>query len=241
MKDYQDALGHELYDYYQMGEGHEIIERDDGYIGVSNGPQAYFSEYKDWPPHQKKAMRYVKGKVLDLGCGAGRHSLYLQEKGFDVTGLDVSPLAIKVCKLRGLRKARAISVTEITPKIGKFDTLLMMGANFGLCGSLKRARWLLKRFGKITSEKGRIIAESRDVYNTTDPLHLQYQKFNLKRNRMAGQIRIRVRHKKYKTPWFDYLFVSKDEMGKILEGTGWEVKDFIDSEGPVYIAIIERV
>jgi SAM-dependent methyltransferase len=185
-------------------------------------------------------MKYVRGRVLDIGCGAGRHLLYLQEKGFDVLGIDISPLAIKVCKLRGLRKARVIPITQIAPKIGKFDTILMMGNNFGLLGSLRRAKWLLKRFHVITYDEGRIIAQTLDPHGTTDAFHLEYLRLNKRRGRMAGQVRIRVRYKKYVTPWFDYLFVSKDEMRKILEGTGWGVRHFIDSRGPVYIAIIDK-
>ncbi|OLE86276.1 MAG: hypothetical protein AUF79_15645 [Crenarchaeota archaeon 13_1_20CM_2_51_8] len=57
---------------------------------------------------------------------------------------------------------------------------------------------------------------------------------------MPGELTIRVRYKKYTTPWFDYLIVSKKEMKRILEGTGWRVKRFVDSQGSVYIGIIEK-
>lgn len=242
MKADQDAWGHEVYDYLKDKGGHEIVERDDGFFDVTGGPAIYFSKYEDWPSHEKQAMRYVRGRVLDIGCGAGRHSLYLQEKGFDVLGIDMSPLAIEVCKLRGLKNAKVMSITQISSRLGTFDTLLMLGNNFGLFGSFKRATWLLKRFRKITNEKARIIAESRDPYETTDPFHLEYHKFNRKRDRMSGQVRIRVRYKKYVTPWLDYLLVSKDEMEEILEGTGWKVRRFIDweEEGSMYVAIIEE-
>jgi len=69
----------------------------------------YFSTFEEWWLIEKKAMEFVKGKVLDIGCGAGRHSIYLQEKGFDVTGIDISPLAVKVCRLRGLKKTEVYS------------------------------------------------------------------------------------------------------------------------------------
>ena len=138
MRDYQDAYGHEMYDYFEGNGGFEIVERDDGFFDISGGPKGYFSEYEDWPPHHKKAMEYVIGRVLDIGCGAGKHSLYLQKKGFDVLGIDVSPLAIKACKLRGLRKVRVLSITQISSRLGKFQTVLMLGNNFGLFGSFKR-------------------------------------------------------------------------------------------------------
>lgn len=240
MKDYEDAYGHEIYDHLKGKGSFEIVERDDGFFDASYGVKGYFSRYRDWSPDQKKAMRYVRGRVLDIGCGAGRHSLYLQKKGFDVLGIDISPLAIKVSKLRGVKKAKVMSATRMTPKVGKFDTLLMMGNNFGLFGSFNRAKWLLKRFHRITCQTTRIIAETNDPYKTTEPFHLEYHKLNRKRGRMPGQLRIRVRYKKYVTPWFDYLFVSKDEMEDILEGTGWRATHFIESGDSVYTAIIEK-
>jgi SAM-dependent methyltransferase len=240
MKDRRDAHGHAMYDYLKGKGGFEIVERDDGFVTPTNAPAVYFSKYRDWPAHEKRAMRYVRGKVLDIGCGAGRHSLYLQEKGFDVLGIDVSPLAIKVCKLRGLKKAELISMSQISSKLVRFDTLLMFGNNFGLFESFDKAKRLLKRFHRITSEKARIIAESTDPYKTTEPDHLKYHKLNREKSRMPGQIGLRVRYKKYATPWFDYVLVSEDEMKHILKGTGWRVKGFLDSDDPMYVAIIEK-
>ncbi|KPL00952.1 MAG: hypothetical protein AMJ91_02420 [candidate division Zixibacteria bacterium SM23_73_3] len=229
-----------MYDYLKGKGGFEIAERDDGFITPTNAPKVYFSKFKDWPPHEKKAMRYVRGKVLDIGCGAGRHCLYLQKRGFDVLGIDVSPLAIKVCKLRGLKKAKLVSITQVSSRIGKFDTLLMLGNNFGLFGSFNSAKRLLKRFHKITPQRARIIAESMDPYKTDEPAHFEYHKFNRKRGRMSGQVRLRVRYKKYATPWFDYLLVSENEMQNILDGTGWRVKRFFGSEQSWCVAIIEK-
>ena len=240
LKDHQDAYGHSLYDYFTNKTGQEIVERDDGYISAHDGPKVYFAEYKDWHPIEKKAMRYARGRVLDIGSGAGRHSLYLQEKGLEVTGIDNSPVAIEVCKLRGLRNARVVPISQITSELGVFDTVLMLGNNFGLFGSFEGARRLLKKLSKMTSEKGRIIAGSNDIYQTENREHLDYHRQNRERGRMAGQVRLRVRYRKYATPWFDYLMVSKDEMENILDGTIWKVSRFIESGGPPYISIIDK-
>lgn len=241
MKDYQDAHGQAMYGYFKGKRFFEVVERDDGNIDASDGPEAYFLPFKNWRSSQKKAMRYGKGKIIDIGCGAGKHSIYLQKKGFDVLGIDNSPLAIKVCQLRGLKKAKVMSITKLSPKLGKFDTILMLGNNFGLFANFKRAKWLLKRFKGITNNQAIIIAETLDPYQTKDPAHLAYQKLNRKRGRMSGQVRIRVRYRNFVTPWFDYLLVAKPEMQKILSGSGWKVKRFIDNKGPIYIAIIEKV
>jgi SAM-dependent methyltransferase len=236
-----DAFGQAIWAYFKGNDSYEIIERDDGYFDATLGPNVYFSYYKDWPRHEKEAMKFVKGRVLDVGCGAGRHSLYLQKKGFDVVGIDNSPLAIKVCKLRGLRKAKLMSVTQVNFRPNSFDTIIMLGNNFGLLGNLKRAKWLLKRFHKMTSNKALIVAESNDPYETKNQDHLWYHKFNRRRGRMPGQLRIRVRFGKSVGKWFDYLMVSRDEMAEILDGTGWKIRRIIGSKGSQYVAIIAKV
>jgi SAM-dependent methyltransferase len=241
MKKHQDAFGREIYDYFKHGIGREIVERDDGLIDVSSGPAAYFTEYKDWGPQLRKAIGYARGRVLDVGCGAGRHSLHLQKKGHDVLGIDVSPLAVKVARLRGVRKARVMPVTKVTSRLGTFDTILMFGNNFGLFESRKRAKWMLGRFRTVTSEDARIIVESCDPYRTTDRCHLDYHRLNRRRGRMPGQTRLRVRYRTYATPWFDYLLVSQDEMRELVDGNGWRVSKVFRSKGPSYSAVIERV
>jgi len=235
----EDAFGQKLWAANKGNQVFEIVERDDGYIDAMS-LKGYFSGYEDWQLIEQKAMKFVKGRVLDIGCGAGRHSLYLQGKGFDVLGIDISPLAIKVCKLKGLRKAKVMSIEEAKSQLGSFDTIIMMGNNFGLFGSFKKARRLLKRFHKITSENALIIAVTRDPYKTDNPAHLEYHKLNKEKDRMGGQVRIRSRFRKYVGRWFDYLMVSKEEMKEILRATGWKVKQFIDSEDAQYVVIIEK-
>ena len=241
LKPEEDTFGQEMWACYKGEEAAEIVERDDGYFNATPGnPKSYFSEYEDWDPLDRKAMEFVEGRVLDIGCGAGRHSLYLQNKGFDVMGIDSSPLAIKVCKLRGLKKATSMPIEEMNFESNSFDTVIMMGSNFGLFGSFQKARRLLKKLHKMTSENGLIIASTRDTYKTDIADHLEYHKRNKEKGRMAGQLRIRIRFRKCVGRWFDYLIVSKKEMKEILKGTGWKIKEFIDSDDSLYIATIEK-
>ncbi|MCD6465606.1 class I SAM-dependent methyltransferase [Candidatus Bathyarchaeota archaeon] len=239
LKDKEDAFGHMLWAYYKGENVFEVIERDDGYIDVIN-PEIYFSKYENWPQIEQEAMKSIRGRVLDIGCGAGRHSIYLQNKGFNVVGIDISPLAIKVCRLRGLKKAKIMPIEELNFKPRSFDTVIMMGNNFGLFGSFKKAQKILRKLHEITSKEALIIAETRDPYKTNNPAHLEYHEWNKKRGRMGGQVRIRHRFRKYIGRWFDYLLVSKDEMRKILKGTEWKIERFIESTGPQYIAIIKK-
>ena len=240
MEKYKDAFGQAIYDHLKGKGGFAIVERDDGLFELDIYFSYYFAEYKKWLEYEKKAIRFAKGKVLDVGCGAGRVALYLQDKGFDVLGIDNSPLAVKVCKERGVKKVKLMSITQLSCPMGPFDTIVLYGNNAGLFSNPKRAKWLLKRFCKITTPDARIIAGTVDPYDTKEPNYLEYHEYNRKRNRMAGQIKIRVRYKKYVSDWLDYLLVSRNEMQQILDGTGWKVRCFINPEDPFYIAIIEK-
>jgi SAM-dependent methyltransferase len=232
----QDAFGRMFWHHLHGGSSEGIIERDDGFLEVDR-PAPYFAE----PRRQRSVMRLVRGRVLDVGCGAGRCCLYLQKRGHQVVGIDISPLAIKTCRQRGVKDARVLSVTQISRALGQFDTILMMGNNFGLFGNRRRARWLLRRLYALTSLDARIVAESNNVYKTKDPDHLRYHRRNRRCGRMSGQLRIRVRYRRNCTPWFDYLIVSPKEMKAILAGTGWRVRRFLRSAGPSYVAVIEKL
>lgn len=238
--DDQDAFGHEILDHFNGIDSFEIIERDDGFFAVSPGPLLYFSEFEDWPDIDKQAMAYVNGRVLDIGCGAGRHALYLQDVGFDVLGIDNSPRAIEVCLRRGLINARMMSITQLSRKLGKFDTILMMGNNFGLMGNPKRARWLLNKFSLITNEGANIIAQTVDSVQTEVAEHIAYHAVNRARGRLPGQLRLRVRYKKFASPWFDWLIVSEVELRELLDGTEWQIEETIQDEQGRYTAIIGK-
>ena len=235
----EDAYGLEIRNLLSSGETYEVIERDDGRI--EGYTAAYlFSPYKEWPAQDRKALRLARGRVLDVGAGGGRHSLHLQEKGHDVVAIDNSPGAIEVCKKRGVKNARVLAFEDISPSLGTFDTVVMFGNNFGLFGSPTRAKRLLKRLHTMTSDRARIIGATTDPYQTKDKEHLAYHRRNKQRGRWAGQLRIRVRHGTMKGPWFDYLFVSRKELERLVEGTGWHVASTIEPTGPHYVGILEK-
>lgn len=242
LKGKKDAYGQLLKAYFDGADVCEIVERDDGFIDFGRrGPKTYFSSYDSWDDHIKEAILNAKGRVLDIGCGAGRFSLHLQSKGMDVTGVDNSELALQVCRQRGVKNVVGSGIEEIDEKLGKFDTFLMMGNNFGLFGSYNNAKTLLKRFHDMSNNGAIIIAESTNPYGTTNKAHLDYHKRNRKKGRMCGQIRLRVRHLEFKTPYFDYLLASPDEMKEILKKTGWRLDKIFGDENGSYVALINRI
>jgi SAM-dependent methyltransferase len=242
MKNSKDAYGEQLLAQYRSKKPTaELIERDDGYIDFGSEAGLYFTEYDEWSPIEREAISLATGRILDIGCGAGRHARYLQEKGFDVAGIDNSPGAIRVCKERGLKKAyvRAIENVDEFPE-NSFETIIMFGNNFGLFGSPENARAILEKLSRITAPGARIIAGTRNPYLTDDPTHLKYHELNRRRGRLPGQIRLRVRFDNITGKWFDYLFVSPEEMREILEETDWQIEKFIAPEQANYFAVINK-
>ena len=240
LTDDQDAFGHVMFDFLHGIRSQEIIERDDGMFSISPGPALYFAPYDEWPLIEQKAMEYAGGRVLDVGCGAGRHSLFLQERGLDVLGVDNSHLCLEVCRQRGVRQVQGLSVTQLSSRLGIFDTILMLGNNFCLVGNPRRARWLLRRLSAMTSTKGRILAGLRNPYDTDQPEHLEYHAWNRSRGRLSGAARIRVRYKKTVTPWIEFLMLSPDELQALLDDTPWQVEIVFDDPSGNYVAVLEK-
>ena len=242
----KDAYGHAMYDWYMSKgrRGNEVIEREDGWIGVSSGPEIYFTEYAEWPSYLRHAVNFATGRVLDIGAGAGRHALYLQGKGLEVTAIDNSPLAVEVMKKRGVRDARFLGIEEIeTFAPETFTTVLMLGNNLGLLGGQNAGRELLKKIHTATSEDAFIIAESRDPKAFTDPEHTAYYEENVKRGKLPGQFTARMRYRNYISDWFDYLYISEADLDILLEGSGWRVAQVLQSEDStgMYAVILQKL
>ena len=214
---------------------HEIVERDDGFIDADR--IRYFAPPRRWLPVERRALRFVRGRVLDAGVGAGRVALELQRRGREVVGIDVSPGAVEVARRRGVRDVRLLQVERVDASLGHFGTVAMFGSNLGLLGGAAKGHRLLRRLAEVAD---RIVAMSVDPYRTDDALHLAYHQRNRSRGRMAGQLRLRVRHRDLASPWFDYLIVSPAELEGLVVGTGWRVAWLVTSEdSAAYVAVLD--
>lgn len=240
MQQHEDAWGRILQDFSKGVAASGVLERDDGFVQPTLDAAVFFSEYPAWFASEQRAMEHVHGRVLDVGCGAGRHALYLQTRGHDVLGIDESPAAADVAMERGVNRTAVLPLGRVNRAIGEFDTILMLCGGFGLFGSRHSAHRLLRRLYKMTASGARILAEGIDPYVTDDADHLAYLDRNRARGRMPGQTRLRIRYRNLRTPWFDLLNVSRDEMTEIVTGTGWLVDRIIDENAAEYIAVIAR-
>jgi hypothetical protein len=176
----------------------------------------------------------------EFSASTGRAALHLQKRGHELVAIDVSPGAIEVCPRRGVDDPRLLAVEDFGPSLGIFDTILMLGGNLGLLGSRARARTLLRRFRRLTSETGRIVGTTRDPYATDERVHLDYHRRNRERGRMAGQVRIRVRYRARATPWFDYLLMAPGELDELADEAGWRIHRLIHGTSSYYAAVLEK-
>jgi SAM-dependent methyltransferase len=235
-----DAFGRALARCWASGirPGHafEVIERDDGYLGVGDAVR-YFAGPDNWSPAERQAISRASGRILDIGCGAGRHAVVLRDVGHDVTGLELSPGAAGVARERGIRVVEG-SIVAPPPGLGRFDTLLLLGNNLGLLGNATTAGRVLGNLADLATPGARVVGIGMDPYQTTVAEHLAYHDRNRHRGRYPGQIRMRVRDGLVATDWFDYLFLSLDEFTVVLADSPWQV-DRIDTEdGPNYLAVL---
>lgn len=218
------------------GRYFELTERDDGFLTAYDA-LFFFSEAEGWTPLERWAYDRAVGRVLDIGVGAGRFSLALQRDGVDVVGLDVSPGAIDVCRRRGLRSAVLGDVNDLGAD-ERFDSFLLLGKNLALLESRQRGPEFLADLARIANPGARIVGTCVDPYLLDGDHHKAYLEANSDQGRMSGQMRLRMRHQQSATDWFDYLFLSPDELVEMADGTGWLVTD-VHRDGSGYAAVIE--
>jgi SAM-dependent methyltransferase len=235
MPEVGDAFGRALLDIVAGTADPIVIERDDGFVTVESFDYQVVRDERDlW------ALDRVRGRVLDIGAGAGRASLALQDRGHDVVALDVSPGAILACRQRGVRQVYAGPVEQAAADglAGTFDSALLLGNNLGLLGSPQTAPGFLTAISRLLRPGGRIVGTCLDVYQTDKEAHLQYHERNRRRGRMPGHMTIRVRYQGLATDWFDWLALSPAELTDLARPTGWQVTDLLP--GALYAVVLER-
>ena len=158
----KDIFGMAIKAFYEDDDETDITvhspDFDDDQIPVSY----LFREFKDMPALERKALQLAKGRVLDVGSGAGSHALYLQEeKNLEVTAIDISKGAAEICKKRGLRDVRNINFFDLQNE--KFDTLLFLMNGTGIVGKLKNLDQFFDHAGSLLNRDGQIIMDSSDL------------------------------------------------------------------------------
>lgn len=239
MGDFKDVFGKALMVFHRGEPAVYTIERDDGKV-MEDDAGTYFIPYDEWPEFERESLREARGRVLDVGVGAGRAALWLQERRLEVVGIDVSPLALEVSSLRGVKDLRRMDVRELDFPEGSFDTVLMLGNNLGIGGDVDQTRRMLGSLHKITADDGIVIAATRDPLKTDDPDHLAYHERNRGMNRPPGLVKIRIGFRGEFDDWWELLLVGKKELAQLLEKTGWVISRTYDSGDAFFVAILTK-
>lgn len=157
----KDLFGKAILDY-QTNTSPEDIVTETNITEADEMEVAYlFRDFNSMPKIEQTALQLAKGKILDVGCGAGSHSLYLQEKGLEVTAIDISSNAIKACELRGIKMALVQNVLDIENE--KFDTILLLMNGTGIFGSLNNTAVYLQKLKSLLAPNGQILIDSSDI------------------------------------------------------------------------------
>jgi SAM-dependent methyltransferase len=227
-----DAFGLALIGYLEGGTKFHEIERDDGRVEkIDTG--WYFRPFEEWPEAEQELAGYSIGKVLEVGCGGGRISKYLESQGHEVIGIDLSSYALQAAMIHGASDCRLIDARDIDFPDDYFDTVSLLGNGLGILGNVDEGRTLLMNLSRMIRKDGLLIASSRDPAKTDDEMHIAYHQMNRDRGKPIGLVRLRINYEDKKGDWFDLLFVESKEVENFIKGTGWTVEKMLTSDEPL--------
>ena len=200
-----DPMGSAISDYYKNGRAAHLRVLSSMFEEDEMPVAHLFRSEQEMPQLEKRALELVRGKVLDIGAGAGCHALVLKKKGFEVKAIDVSPLSCEVMKARGIEDVECINLFD--PQLqGKFDTILLLMNGTGIAGKLARLPMLLNRLKELMAEGAQILIDSSDlmyIYENEDgsvDIDLGGSYY--------GEVDYQMVYKNIKGDSFDWLYVD---------------------------------
>ena len=214
-----DVFGKAIVDYYNNSH-EENIKTFSSLQEEDILPVAYlFRDYKTMPALEKIALKDCKGSVLDIGCGAGSHSLYLSSQGHSVTALDSSAGAIEICKKRGLKDA--VQSDFWAYKGGKFDTLLLLMNGIGLVGKLSKLDDFFNKIREHLNPGGQVLFDSSDIIymfeKTEDGRYLDTSD-----DAYYGEVNYVMLYKEFKSDPFDWLYIDFNTITEVAQFHGFQ-------------------
>jgi SAM-dependent methyltransferase len=230
----KDLFGKAMLDY-QTGNNPENLITETSISEADEMSVAYlFRNFKEMPAIEQKALNLCTGRVLDVGCGAGSHSLYLQnEKKMDVTAIDISANAIETCKLRGIKDARCLNVMAIEDE--KFDTILLLMNGAGMCGRLNNLTAFLQKLKSLLNTGGKILLDSSDIIYMFDededggkwiPADTNYY----------GEVEFKVSYKGETEEPFNWMYIDYNTLQNAAYANGLKCRLIMEGSHYDYLA-----
>jgi SAM-dependent methyltransferase len=193
-----------------------------------------FRTYNEMPNMEQKALQLSQGRVLDVGCGAGSHSLTLQnERNLEVTAIDISANAIEACTLRGIKDARVQDVMTLENE--KYDTILLLMNGAGMCGRLKNIPKFLLKLKSLLNPGGQILLDSSDIIYMFDDDE-DGGKWIPSENAYYGEVVFNIAYKGEKEKPFDWMYIDYNTLQNAAFANDLKSELILEGEHYDYLA-----
>ncbi len=240
----KDLFGKAILDYQTNNAPEDLITE----TSISEADEmrvAYlFRSYAEMPALEQKALQLATGKILDVGCGAGSHSLYLQnEKGLDVEAIDISAHAIEACKLRGIKQAQVLDVMNVENQ--KFDTIMLLMNGAGMCGRMQKLSAFLSQLKSLLNPNGQILLDSSDIIymfdededgGTRGEAELREAKWIDSEHEYYGELTFLIEYKGEKEAPFDWMYIDYNTLQNVAHANGLQCELILEGEHYDYLA-----
>lgn len=197
-----------------------------------------FRNFSEMPPLEQLALNNATGKVLDVGCGSGSISLYIQESGLEITGIDTSGGAIEVCKLRGLKNAKEIDLLQINNE--KFDTILLLMNGTGIFEKLEHIDQYLQHLKTLLNPKGQILIDSSDLRYMYDSGE-EEGSIMVPSGRYYGELEFTVYYKEWASEPFSWLYLDPQTFKNACIENGLTFEILGEGENYDYLAKLTHI
>ncbi len=236
LKKHQDPIGQAVWDYQNGNRDESIIVKMNIAEDEELSPAYFFRPFEQMPIQEQEALKRCSGKILDVGAGAGVHSIWLQDHGFDVESLDISPLSCETMVKRGIKNVLLKDV--YTLKEAKYDTILLLMNGAGVAQTLAGLETLLLHLKTLLNPGGKILADSTDLlYLFTDENGETW--VDIASDTYYGEMEYRLSYKGIKGKPFPWLFVDPHTFADYAKLCGFEVKEIV--AGAHYDYMVEIV
>lgn len=230
----KDLFGKAILDYQTQNKPEDLITE----TSISEADEmsvAYlFRSFQEMPQLEQRALQLATGKILDVGCGAGSHSLYLQnEKGLDVTAIDISVHAIEACRLRGVKQAYVRDVMNIENE--KFDTIMLLMNGAGMCGRLRKLAAFLSQLKSLLNTNGQILLDSSDIIYMFDEDE-DGGKWIDSEHEYYGELTFNIEYKGEKEDPFDWMYIDYNTLQNAAHANGLQCELILEGEHYDYLA-----
>lgn len=229
----KDLFGKAILDYQTNNSPQNIItettisEEDEMSIAY------LFRSFDEMPAIEQKALELAKGKILDVGCGAGSHSLYLQNhKQLDTTAIDISANAIKTCKLRGIQQTFVLDI--LTVENEKFDSILLLMNGTGIFGTLENTPKFLQKLKSLLNPGGQILIDSSDIIYMFD--QDEDGAFEVPANGYYGELEFTISYKGETEDSFPWLYLDYNTLQNAALDNGLQCELILEGEHYDYLA-----